>query len=47
VQESLVVPAGDILAATIEVLRREESLSAERGGFKGELSSAAVELAWS
>ncbi|KLT41911.1 DEAD-domain-containing protein [Cutaneotrichosporon oleaginosum] len=34
VQESLIVPAKDIIAATIEVLRREESLSTERGGFK-------------
>lgn len=43
-QESLVVPAGDILAATIEVLRREESLSTERGGFKGKSRSAVIDV---
>lgn len=31
------MPSNDTVAATIEVLRREESLTAERGGFKGEL----------
>lgn len=30
------MPASDIVAATVEVLRREESLSSDRGGFKGE-----------
>ena len=34
-QESLVVPAGDIIAATYEALKREQQLSKERGGFKG------------
>jgi hypothetical protein len=36
VQEKLVVPACDMVAATAEVLKREVSLSAERGGFKSE-----------
>lgn len=37
VQESLVVEPKDVIAATVEVLRREEMLAGERGGFKGEL----------
>ncbi|TXT03852.1 hypothetical protein VHUM_04329 [Vanrija humicola] len=34
VQEALVVKPNDIIAATVEVLRREEMLAGERGGFK-------------
>ena len=35
-QESLVVPAHDIMPATMEVLRQEEANASARGGFKGQ-----------
>ena len=34
-QESLVVPANDMMPATMEVLRQEEALASTLGGFKG------------
>jgi ATP-dependent RNA helicase MSS116 len=36
IQESLVVPNNDVLIAGAEVIFREQTFSAERGGFKGE-----------
>lgn len=38
VQESLIVPSGDIIPATLEALKREEHNISERGGFKGKPS---------
>lgn len=41
------VPSRDIVAASVEVLRREESLKAQRGGFKGEFEfRITLSLAW-
>ena len=42
IQESLVVPAGDILAATYEALKREQQLASDRGGFKGRSTSSST-----
>lgn len=40
IQESLVVPDTEVLVAGAEVIFREQSLSAERGGFKGEFETS-------
>lgn len=34
----LTVPANDLIAATYEVIKREQSLAASRGGLKSEQS---------